>query len=160
MHLNGQICTFLWAVLLPLNRCLSFKKKFLPASPSLCLCSEGATDKMTAFLVMVQSTQTVRRGREEILIVASKYEPTWENWNFSLRTTKLTYLQHKRVHPCPSQDSFLLLNQQALFFRLTVATVMASCQSADYWLIGPRLKSSSVKVGNGSDQSVLARTQL
>jgi len=62
---------------------------------------------------------------------------------------KKIHLQNKRVHLCPSQQSSLLLNQQAVFSQLTVATVMASCQSVDYWLIGPGLKSSSMKVGNG-----------
>ncbi|TNN83083.1 Homeobox protein Nkx-2.4 [Liparis tanakae] len=47
-----------------------------------------------------------------------------------------------------NMQSSLLLNQQAVFSQLTVATVMASCQSADYWLIGPGLKSSSMKTIN------------
>lgn len=35
------------------------------------------------------------------------------------------HLGDKRVHFCPSEHFFLLMNQQAVFFQLTVATVMA-----------------------------------
>lgn len=38
---------------------------------------------------------------------------------------KRMHLGDKRVHFCPSEHFFLLINQQVVFFHLTVATVMA-----------------------------------